>query len=159
MVPSIYSPYYAGFSVLLTLHVKNLLQYASSEDLPTYDHEAEVAWVVTELLEDWVSKRFFGHHGLFSNVTTFFRKVQEGCNEGPLQDHEKDPMDVVMLCKEWVHSAALLQQPLAILPKTYLPTLDRVRVGTSERKVLSKKECEELFVNVLKSGVETDLKK
>ena len=101
---------------------------------------------------------FFGH-GLFSNVTTFFRKVQEGCNEGPLQDHEKDPMDVVMLCKEWVHSATLSQQPLAILPKTYLPALDRVRVGTSERKVLSKKECEELLVNVLKSGVETDLKK
>ena len=58
-------------------------------------------------------------------------------------------MDVVLLCKEWVHSASLSQQPLEMLPQSYLGALERVKVTTSERKVLNKRECEELLVNIL----------
>ena len=52
-------------------------------------------------------------------------------------------MDVVMLCKEWVHSASLSQPPLLILPKSYLKALDGVTLKTLPRKELNKKECEE----------------
>ena len=54
-------------------------------------------------------------------------------------------MDVVMLCKEWVHSASLSQQPLVILPESYIKVLERAQLTTLGRKELSKKECEEFL--------------
>ena len=63
----------------------------------------------------------------------------------PEQEDHKGPMDVVMLCKEWVHSASLSQQPLVILPESYIKVLERSQLTTLGRKELSKKECEEFL--------------
>ena len=58
-------------------------------------------------------------------------------------EYKPDPMDMVMLCKEWVHSASLSQQPLMIIPKDYVDIMKGVRLQAHPRKELSNRECDE----------------
>lgn len=60
-----------------------------------------------------------------------------------MEDYAEDPMDVVMLAKEWVHSASLCQQPLLLLPKNYIKRLDGIQLQAHVRTDLSHRECEE----------------
>ena len=63
------------------------------------------------------------------------------------REYQPDPMDVVMLCKEWIHSASLSQEPLMIIPKDYVDTMKGVRLQAHPRKELSNRECDELPVS------------
>lgn len=59
------------------------------------------------------------------------------------QDYQIDGMDVVMLTKQWVHSASLSQSPLMVFPKGYAARLEGCHLVTHDRRKLSNREMEE----------------
>ena len=112
--------------------------------MPTYDHDGEVAWVVTEFADqEWDLEKLSFPFTLFNN--TDWSHCDQGITTCVVQEREykQDPMDVVMLCKEWVHSASLSQEPLMIIPKDYVDILKGVRLQAHPRKELSTRECDE----------------
>ena len=67
-----------------------------------------------------------------------------------LEDYAEDPLDVVMLTKEWVHSSSVSQAPVLILPRAYeKERLQGAPLNLQPRKDLSKRECDELLDSII----------